>query len=65
MDELLGLIFEIIFAWPGAFVRWLIFYRHKRFKDVLIEDGFKNISVGVIALMTFVGLVYTALSVYR
>jgi hypothetical protein len=59
MEEILGFIFNLIFAWPGAFVRWILFYRGKKtYKEVFMDDGYKNLSIGIMAMSCLGGLFY-------
>ncbi len=62
MEEIIVIILELLFVYPGAFVRWLLFYRGtKSIKEVAKDDLFKNSYVGILTIGFLVGLVYLVL----
>lgn len=59
MEEIVGFILNLIFAWPGAFVRWILFYRGKKtYREVFMDDGYKNLSIGIMAMSCICGFLY-------
>jgi hypothetical protein len=60
MEEI---ILEIICIYPGAFIRWLLFYRNvKTIKEVAKDDPFKNAWIGILSFGLIIGLIFTFLS---
>jgi len=62
MEEAIVIVLELVFVYPGAFIRWFLFYRKtKTFKEVLLDDLFKNSYVGLLTLGGLTGLIFTAI----
>lgn len=60
MEEVFLLFIEWLFVYPGAFVRWLLFYRKtKTIKEVIGDDWFKNSSIGILIVVFTIGLLVT------
>ena len=60
MEEFIVILFELLFVYPGAFIRWVLFYRQtKKIKEVAADDWFKNSFIGILAIGFIVGMVYT------
>lgn len=60
MEEIILLMLEIIFVYPGAFVRWILFYRKsKKIKEVAMDDMYKNSAIGACIFFVLIGIVYT------
>lgn len=66
MEEVFLLFIEWLFVYPGAFVRWLLFYRKtKTIKEVVVDDWFKNSSIGILIVAFTIGLLATLISVIK
>ena len=62
MDEIFLIFAEIVFVYPGAFVRWVLFYRKtKTIKEVAVDDMFKNSSIGVLVFVFVAGIIYSVI----
>jgi hypothetical protein len=60
MEEVVVFFLEILFVYPGAAIRWFLFYKNKKsIKEVAQDDWFKNSSIGVLAICLIIGLIYT------
>ncbi len=60
MEEIILIIVQLLFAYPGAFMRWLLFYRKtKTFKEVALDDLFKNTYIGILVIGFVVGVIYS------
>ena len=61
MENVIVFFLEIIFVYPGAFLRWLLFNKDRKlFKDIVKDDLFKNSSIGVVAASFILGVSYSA-----
>ena len=59
METIIFTLFESIFIFPGAFLRWGFQYQFKRpFKDIIKDDGYLNSSIGALGLMVIGGGIY-------
>lgn len=59
MLEFIGqLIFDLIFCWPGAGIRWIFLRKKKNFKQ-LSEDIFLNSAIGAGVIALIVGGIYS------
>jgi hypothetical protein len=56
MEFFIGLlkqfIFHYVFQYPGAFIRWTLYRKHKSFKEILSDPIDWNVSVTVL----FIGI---------
>ena len=60
MEELITILLELLFVYPGAFIRWILFYRKsKTLKEIAMDDLFINSLVGVLAIGFAVGISYS------
>lgn len=55
MDFLLELMVNILFSFPGAFIRWVITGR-KRSYELLLEDGELNVFAFGLTMAIIIGL---------
>lgn len=66
MEEVFLFLIEWLFVYPGAFVRWLLFYRKtKTIKEVVGDDWFKNSSIGILIVAFALGLSATLISLIK
>lgn len=60
MEEIVVIFLELIFVYPGAFVRWILFYKGKKsLNEVAKDDLYKNSYIGILIIATFVGVLYS------
>lgn len=58
MDIFFQIIFDLIFCWPGAGLRW-VFHRGKVPFKVLCNDVIKNSAIGAMSIAVLLGLIYS------
>lgn len=52
IEFIFEVIFQIVLVFPGAFVRWAFGGFKRKYRDVIIKDGFEiNSFVGMLALI--------------
>jgi len=62
MEEIIVIILELLFVYPGALIRWILFYRGKKtIKEVAKDDLFKNSYIGILTIGFIAGFLYTVL----
>lgn len=60
MDEIVVVILELLFVYPGAFIRWIFFHRtRKTFREVVKDDWFKNSYIGILVIGFIIGVMYS------
>ena len=57
VEVIAGVIVNIILSIPGAFVRWLFYFRTKSYSELLADD-FVNPTVGGFTIAAMIGLVF-------
>ena len=59
LEEIIVISLELLFVYPGAFIRWILFYRKTMtIKEVAKDDLFKNSYVGILTIGFIVGCIY-------
>lgn len=59
MEIFFEMIFDLIFCWPGAGIRWMSHRGKVPFKN-LCDDIIKNSAIGAMTIAVLVGIVYSA-----
>lgn len=60
MEEIILVLLELTFVYPGAFIRWVLFYRKtKTLKMVATDDLYKNSYVGILVFGFIFGAIYS------
>lgn len=63
MEEIIIIILQLLFVYPGAFVRWLLFYRKtKTIREVALDDFYKNSFIAILLIGFIVGIIYSVVN---
>jgi hypothetical protein len=54
MEIIFEFIVYFVLGFPGALIRWLISGRKKTFKEVLTDEVFYNVTIGLLILLPLI-----------
>jgi len=61
MEEVFQIIFEFIavaiLQYPGAFIRWILSGKKRKFEDLLKEDSWTNAGVSIAVFLLFFAII--------
>ena len=57
MDIILEALLYFTLTFPGAFVRWIFTGRKKPFKEILADEVYWNVTIGLLMLLPIIILI--------
>lgn len=61
MEAIFEALIYFVLVFPGAFIRWLFLGKKKSFKEVLADEVYWNVTIGILVLIPIVILLIALL----